>query len=235
MTTDLEHVREGVQSVYESLQKVLTPDAGMGDEWAEVLDAYNELKSSHDLADIVMDFLLKDGKNPELKALLAEIRDAERAHLEIRVAQANKIAPQDVTQEHMLSYADLLSSKDTALKRVARANCQKAGRKLLQKYHPDKGNGSNRELFELCKAAIDSGDVELVHLLSYRLTGASAEAPDVLLKRIHVRTAEHRGSRVYSLFQRFPTMSVDVFVELLMGFLNQRLDVLKRMNIPGAI
>lgn len=198
------------------------------------MGAYRDLLDRKSLPDRLMRMIVERDSSGEVLGLLSRIRETERINLELRVAQASKISPQDVTTEHVLSYYDLLSEQDASLQRIARANCKRLGRKLLKKFHPDTGEGSDAELFALCKSAINSGDVELVYILLYRLDGHVVEAPEVILNRLRVRIIQAEGSRVFSLFRLYFTAPYDHFLSTLIKFLEARLLTLQLMNIPSA-
>ena len=221
-----------------TLKKALHVGFTESKEWTAVLNSYKEYMASTEFVERVLKSIstFKDESTDKVFDMLAQIREAERLNLELRTAQANQSAPTNVTEEHTLSHADLLDEKDAVLRRIALANCKKHGRVLLQKWHPDR-EGGDAEVFDLCRAAIKSGDVELVQILLYRFGDQNAIkdfTPDRIADKLKVRTVKFRGGRLYSVFSHYVHSSYDVFIFQLLTLLSQRLTHLKLLNIPGA-
>ncbi len=207
-------------------------------EWSSVLTAYREYMSSVNFVEQVIQSIstIKDESTDKVFDMLRQIREAERLNLELRTSLANKAAPTDVTSEHLLSHVDLLDEKDAVLRRIALANCKRHGRVLLQKWHPDR-EGGDAEVFDLCRAAIQSGDVELVQILLYRFGDQNAVkefTPQRIAEKLKVRTVKVRGGRLHSVFSHYVHNSYGVFIFQLLQLLSHRLNHLKLLNIPGA-
>ena len=206
--------------------------------WANVLWSYKQYIDSITLVDLVLAAMFKSGEDryTPVFEVLSKIRDEERRNLELRAAFATKGSPIDVTEEYSLSYADTLSDKDATLRRIALSSCKKQGRRLLQKWHPDK-EGGDEEVFNLCKTAIDSGDVELVQILLYRFgeKNTSLDFDPIRVARIiQARTVKFRGSQLFRVFSNYVHSREGQFVDQLIALLNRRLNELQLSNIPGA-
>jgi hypothetical protein len=206
--------------------------------WSDVLRAYREYINATSFVDRVLKGMVSstdDGTN-RVFGFLARIREAERLNLELRAAQAEKGSPINVTEQHTLSYSEVLSDRDATLRRIALSNCKKKGRVLLQKWHPDR-EGGDADVFDLCKSAINSGDVELVQILLYRFGDDNAvkEFDPVRIARIiRTRTVKFQGSQLFSVFRHYVHSPYDVFISRLLKLLSERLTNLEMMNIPGA-
>jgi hypothetical protein len=194
--------------------------------WTEVEAVYEDYQRLQKEVDSILSSL-----GPEVEDLVATLRAEERANLELRVAQARKISPQDVTEEAILSYAELLSEQDSSIRRIARANAKKKGRPLLQKLHPDKGG--DPVVFDIARKAILRGDIDLVQILLYRLRLAT-ENPALVRDRVLAKKTQLLGSQVYGIARSFVSMPREVVVRQLRALLEHRISILKLMNIPGA-
>lgn len=221
----------------EKLVEALQP---VGDlRWSEALAAYRHHLEMTGFVDKVLKKIsaVENEKVDAVFELLSKIREAERENLELRAAQAGQTSPTDVTAQHHLSNSHLLSEKDAVLHRIALANCKKHGRRLLQKWHPDR-EGGDAEVFDMCRMAIDSGDVELVQILLYRFGDNNAVKdfdPERIAESISVRTTKHMGTRLFGVFSLYINQPFEVFIERLTELLSARLNHLKSMNIPGAL
>jgi hypothetical protein len=194
--------------------------------WALVQKEYLSLMRLQDEMDRVLD-CLSDPVAPLLDAIRAE----ERRLLEIKVAQANKTAPQNITEEMILSYSEMLSDQDTALRRVARLNAKSKGRPLLQKLHPDKGG--DPVLFNIARRAVQSGDVELLQIFLYRLEMQADPAHEVL-RRVQGRIRKTMGSRLYQIVRSYVSKPFEVTVNELRDLLEAKLFELKQLSTPGG-
>ena len=194
--------------------------------WNLVHREYLNLVRLQDEMDRVLDSL-SDTVSDQLAAIRAE----ERRLLEIKVAQANKTAPQNITEEMILSYSEMLADQDTALRRVARLNAKSKGRPLLQRLHPDKGG--DPVLFNVARRAVQSGDVELLQIFLYRMNMEADPAHEVL-RRIQGRIRKTMGSRLYQIVRSYVSRPLEVTVNELRDLLDSKLFELKQLNTPGG-
>lgn len=208
------------------LTKLLDDWAARNGEWQSVVVEYRYLLRTKAGLDGVLENLA-----PEVDDLLVQIKNEERRNLELRIAVANKVAPQDVTEEMFLSYSELLSEEDSALRRVAKANAKKYGRPLLQTLHPDKGG--NPDLFILAKQAVNSGDSELLRIFLYHLSGKEGQ-PDEVRRLIRGRAIRLDGSPLFGVAKLVASGRRKEAVESLKHLLSKRLLFLKQLNTPGA-
>lgn len=219
-----------------SLKAALEPVKGGPAEWNKVLKTYSELIKARGIIERILFHIVNSPDGQEVLELLFLIRQEERRNLELRVAMANKTSPQDVTTEFTVSNEALLNDEDPGLKRIALANAKKAGRKLTQKWHPDKEDG-NAEVFQLCDKAIKEGDVELVHILLYRYGDSNYEAPPEfhpvrLQAKLEVRLVKYQGSRIFMLFAKWFSQPREEFIARLENHLRERLSFLRLSNLP---
>lgn len=219
-----------------SLKTALTPIPGQDLQWQGVLKDYLHLQARREYISSTLTRIVNSEEGEEVLELLYQIRQVEREIFELQVAQAEKTSNVDVTSQYSLSNVDLMLEQDPALRRIALANAKKYGRKLLQKWHPDKPNG-NEEVFQLCKTAIDSGDVELVHILLYRYGDSNYEAPpefhpEQLSKKIRMRTTKFQGSMLFTIFAKEARGQHYEFMTSLTYLLKDRLRRLKLAVVP---
>lgn len=208
-------------------------------QWSKALAAYRRHLEMTSFVDRVLKRVssMEGDQVDAIFDLLGRLREAERENLELRAAQAGQAAPTDVTSQHHLSNSHLLSEKDAVLHRIALSNCKKHGRRLLQKWHPDR-EGGDAEVFDMCRMAIDSGDVELVQILLYRFGDNNAVKdfdPERIAETIAVRTTRYTGTRLFSVFSLYINQPFELFAVRLIELLSARLNHLKSMNIPGAL
>jgi hypothetical protein len=199
--------------------------------WSKAIEEYTCLLQLKESIQKVFNNL-NEREKQTLFPILSQMREEERRNLELRASLASKRSPIDVTEEHRLSEVDLAQDFDPSLRRIAVSNCKKVGRKLLKKHHPDMGG--DPEVFDLCKKAIDSGDVELVQILMYRTTGESPVSPELVAQRVRVRTVKLQGSRLYGAVRLFVSDRDTSFLNYMENLLRSRLRDLQMMNIPGA-
>jgi hypothetical protein len=207
--------------------KAVLKDWGTQDTiWGQVAREYSGLDRERFEVDRILDSL-----HPDVDDLLSEVRREERRNLELQVAKANKTSPKDVTEEMFLSFAEVLSDEAAELRRIARASSKKYGRPLLQTLHPDKGG--DPQLFDIVKKAVQAGDTDLLRLFLYNLKGVS-EDPSEVLRRITGRRVRLRGSRVHRICRMCVFGARESAVVELRSLLSSRLEMLKRLNTPGA-
>lgn len=194
--------------------------------WGKVAVEYANLAKERESIDRVLDSLSKD-----VADLLSEVKLEERRNLELQIATANKISPQNVTEEMVLSYSEMLSEENASLRRIARSTSKKYGRPLLQMLHPDKGGDAL--IFDIVKKAVAAGDNDLLRLFLYNLKGTGSD-PSEVLSRVRGRQIRFSGSRVHHVCRMAMTGNRDQAVSSLRNLLSQRLALLKKLNTPGA-
>lgn len=219
-----------------TLKSALTPVESDSHVWRELLKEYLLAAESRAFVNRTLVFILQQPEGKEIGDLLVKIKEAERDNLELRVAQANKSSPVDVTTEFRVTDSDLIADQDPTLRRIALANAKKYGRPLLQKWHPDR-EGGDADVFQLCRSAIKDGDVELVHILLYRYGDSNQEAPpefhpDALLGKIRVRRQKIYGSNLHRTFAKFARGQKEEFIQSLTNTLREKLRLFKLMNVP---
>jgi hypothetical protein len=194
--------------------------------WAGVHKDYLSLLRLREEVDLVLERL-----SPFVEDLLSDLRSQERRLLELKVAQANKTSPQNITEEMRLSYAEALSDQDTAMRRVARTNAKAKGRPLLQKLHPDKGG--DPVLFNIVRKSVESGDVDLLQIFLYRMGQPTDSALEVR-SRIRSRILLLSGSRVYQIVRSYVSRPLEDTVNELRALLDSKVLELKQQSTPGG-
>lgn len=211
-----------------TVKELLAPTPDDSPEWKKCLSLYIELLNIQAASDAVLDILSGDC----VKDLLEELRLEERRNLELRVAQSNKISPQNVTEEMVVSHRELLAEEDSSLRRIAKSNVKVHGRSLLQRLHPDKGG--DPVLFDIAKKAIENGDAELIYLLRYRFD-LDSDLPSEIYKRLLQKMAVFTSSGVHRLTAMYFSQPLERVVEEARSMLRERIMQLKIMNIGAML
>jgi len=206
------------------LQKFLDDMAFKETPWRGVFRAYREFLHSRRSVELILDAVM-----PEIADLLEKLKKVERRLLELSIAKANKISPQNITEEMFLSSLENIEHKNAELTRVAKASCKKMARPMLQKLHPDKGGDA--EMFDLVRKAIDSGDVELVQMFLYNMGTESAD-PDTILERVKVRRIEFEGSSVFKMASLFVNGNKETMIKLMRKNISDQILRAELMCIP---
>lgn len=128
----------------------------------------------------------------ELLVKFERVRSHQQSVLDLLVNQASKSMKVDVGNERMTDL-DVASTKFTPHELVRRSTAKKLARQLLQKYHPDKHETGNSELFNLIRRASNDGDVELINLYRNK-EGLSSETLESIYNSIMSRVDRLRGT-----------------------------------------
>lgn len=145
--------------------------------------------------------------NEDLASKFDRIRSNQQSTLDLMVNQATKSMKVDVGDEK-LSDLDVATTKFTPHELVRRATAKKLARKLLQKYHPDKPDTANSDMFNLVRRASVEGDVELINLYLHK-EGFEANSLDSVYASIASRVDRLKGSPLMVCARMFTAQSQD--------------------------
>ena len=141
------------------------------------------------MKNFIVNFVYND---EELAAKFDRIRSNQKSTLDLMVNQASKSMKVDVGDES-LTDLDVATTKFTPHELVRRSIAKKLARKLLQKYHPDKPETGNAEVFNLIRRASLEGDVELINLYLHK-SGFESTGLDSVYASISSRVEKLRGT-----------------------------------------
>lgn len=151
----------------------------------------------------IVDFVYKD---EELGSKFETVRSHQQSVLDLLVSQTNKSMKVDVGDERMTDL-DVAATKFTTHELVRRSTAKKLARQLLQKYHPDKQDTGDTELFNLVRRASKDGDVELINLYRNK-AGLSSDTLESIYNSVVSRVDRLKGSPLMVCSRMFMSGSV---------------------------
>lgn len=152
-------------------------------------------------------------KIPEsLLPLVDKMRGLERQLRELYIAQAAKNMPVQIGAEGEATLSDILNEELPAHQLAIRARVKEKARKLMSRYHPDKGGDPVK--FDTLKKAIHDGDMEYVHMCLHKESFYSDLSLSELHDRLTARLQQTRGQPSFKLARLYFSGSPQFAVEL---------------------
>lgn len=194
--------------------------------WRKAFRAYNAFTERKAWEECIIDTL-----KPDISGLVDGLMNAERDLTELKIAQANKTAPQNITESMRLSFYDALTAEDTALRRLATEKARQIGRPLLQSIHPDRNPEADPNKWNLARDAVKSGDVVLLHLLA-RTEKKSTESAEEVQRLIAGAELKYMGSRLHKIASLMVTSTREEALTELSAMIVERTNEIRCLCTP---